>query len=188
MARKKMLIRPMLLVTLFGSIVGLAYPQNASGQTVIRRTVVRRYVSSGGCSASYDPRYAPEIEAYYRAKEQWIRLQILREERWEQERQRRLERYEAVRAEQRAARAARRDRISERAETFRARDDINQQTERAQNHLATGVRFEASGDYDAAMAMYRLVIRSVPNTTAATEASRALDRLQGTEMVPVAWR
>ena len=36
MARKKLLIRPMLLVTLFGGVVGLAYPQSAIGQTVIR--------------------------------------------------------------------------------------------------------------------------------------------------------
>ncbi len=188
MAKTNLLIRSMLLVTLFGGFVGLAYPRNASAQTVIRRTVVRRYVSSGGSSASYDPRYAPEIEAYYRAKEQMIRLQILREEHQEQERQRRQERYEALRAERRAANEARRQRLSERTEAFRARDDINQRTERAQHHLATGVRFEAHGDYDAAIAMYRLVIRSVPNTTASAEASRALDRLQGAEMVPVAWR
>ncbi len=173
MAKLKLLTRSMLLVALFGGVVGPLYPGSASAQTVVRRTY--RYVSG------YSPGRAAYYRAHeqrYRALEQRIRLQIMREQWQEEARQRRQERFEARRAAQRASDAAAHERTRQRTAAFRERDDANQRAERAERHLATAARFEHNGNDRAAMAMYGLAARTAPDSTASAEASNALDRLR----------
>lgn len=178
MAAMKLLIRSMLLVTLFGGVVGSAYPRSASAQTVVRRTVVRRYVYGGGSSLSRAPRYSPERTAFYRAAEQMIRLRIQCEHQQQQERQRREEWARERREQKNASREAARERLRAKTEIFHERDDIKQRAKRAQGYLATAARYEHYGHHDAAIAMYQLAARLAPKAPASAEASRALDRLR----------
>lgn len=204
MAGNKLLIHSILLAALFGGVAEVACPKNAGAQTVVSKRCsgcgrsVPITASVGGicpyCGAYwgsesrcpnyyYRPRNSLERMAFYQAmvRQQMIAQQILREQQAredrERRRQRREERCQTQRAEQSAAQEELREELLERTEAFRQNDDPDQRVER---YLTTATRFEDRGDLRAAIAQYRLVVRTAPNSAAAVDASRALDRL-GTE-------
>lgn len=147
-----------------------------------------RYVPGGGASESrcpdynYRPRNSLERMAFYQAmvRQQMIAQQMLREQQAREDRERRRqireERCQTQRAEQLAAREEIREELLERTEAFRKNDDLDQRVER---YLTTATRFEDRGDLRAAIAQYRLVVRTAPNSPASVEASTALKRLGG---------
>ncbi len=90
------------------------------------------------------------------------------------ERQQRLARMEQIRQDIATGRESTRQRIRERAEEARGQDNPER---RAQNCLEAAHRSEADGNVNAAAAFYRHIVRYLPDTSVADEATLALSRL-----------
>jgi len=69
-----------------------------------------------------------------------------------------------------------REKLTAKTEEFRANDDPQR---RAERYLACALECEREGDWKAAMAYYRLIMRMLPNGDTATEARDRLELLAG---------
>jgi hypothetical protein len=156
-----------------GSQVGSSCPHCHAGWSFEQT----HYVDGGGTPGGYGPQnnystYSmpaplnpPEETA---ARPAW----------WAQEpliqRQMLLERYQQQREAKALSRARTYQRLRERTERSRESDEP---LERADRYLASAFRNESQGNIRGAVAYYALVVHSVPGTSAAAEASAALNRL-----------
>ena len=148
------------------------------------------YVSGGGAGSSspqtYNPGYFPmprnsrERMTFYQAavQQQMIQRQMLLDQMWQQEREERRQRLAERRQKQRereeAEREATRQQLGEKKEPDRQNDDPQQ---RAERYLVSAVQSQNEHNLRAAIAYYRLAVRSAPDTPAAARASAALARL-----------
>lgn len=196
MLSQKILVGRFIFVGLLGSGIAGLSPSVAEAQ------VVSKECSNCGASVSMSSRvgeYCPHCRAYWGSESYkysssgsssyggqprlspWQRAAMQKAYERHRRRSIRLERARRLRAAKLATRQRVREYLRKKTEEFRLNDDP---ARRAKRYSGSGVRAEEEGNFTSAIAYYRLAVRSVPYSEAASQAELALTRLEASKPAP----